>query len=58
MAIRWASIFGAELLRQELSKQGNPVTTPDLDYWLWFEAVLGPRAGAMGRHHLCITEAY
>jgi len=58
MAIRWASIFGAELLRQELSKQGNPVTTPDLDYWLWFEAVLGSRAGAMGRHHLCITEAY
>jgi hypothetical protein len=58
MAIRWGAIHGAELLHRELSSLENPVTTPDLDYWLWFQAVLGPRADAMGRHHLCITEAY
>lgn len=58
MAIRWATIRAAEVLRRRLVTLGNPVTTPELDYWLWFEAVLGPRAAEMGNHHLCITEAY
>jgi hypothetical protein len=58
MAIRWATIHAAEQLRRRLGDVGNPVTTPELDYWLWYEAVLGPRAHTMGRHHLCITEAY
>ncbi len=58
MAIRWSSIYAAEQLRKQLAKVGNPVATPDLDYWLWSEAVLGPRAELMGPHHLCITEAY
>ncbi|MEX2655665.1 MAG: queuosine salvage family protein [Acidimicrobiia bacterium] len=58
MAIRWGTIQGAELLRRRLAEKGNPVSTPDLDYWLWSEAVLGPRADLMGPHHLCITEAY
>lgn len=58
MAIRWATIRAAEQLRVQLNTLGNPVTTPELDYWLWSEAVIGPRAAEMGRHHLCITEAY
>jgi hypothetical protein len=58
MAIRWATIRAAESLRRRLAVIGNAVTTPDLDYWLWSEAVLGPQADAMGRHHLCLTEAY
>ncbi|HSJ27459.1 MAG TPA: queuosine salvage family protein [Acidimicrobiia bacterium] len=58
MAIRWATIRSAEMLRLALGDLGNPVATPDLDYWLWSEAVLGPRAAAMGPHHLCMTEAY
>lgn len=58
MAIRWATIRAAELLRRRLNSLGNPVTTPELDYWLWYEAVLGTRAAEMGNHHLCITEAY
>ena len=58
MAIRWATIHAAEQLRLRLHSAGNPVTTPELDYWLWHEAVLGPHAQTMGGHHLCITEAY
>ena len=58
MAIRWATIHAAEQLRRRLQATGNPVTTPELDYWLWHEAVLGPYAQAMGKHHLCVTEAY
>jgi len=58
MAIRWATIHAAEMLRRRLVEMGNPVATPELDYWLWSEAVLGPRAPEMGRHHLCVTEAY
>ena len=58
MAIRWGSIYAAEQLRKQLAVVGNPVTTPELDYWLWSEAVLGPRAELMGPHHLCVTEAY
>lgn len=58
MAIRWGTIRAAELLRRALTSLGNPVTTPDLDYWLWSEAVIGPRAGDMGPFHRCITEAY
>lgn len=58
MAIRWGTIHAAELLRRKLHEIGNPVSTPALDYWLWSEAVLGPRADLMGRHHLCVTEAY
>lgn len=58
MAIRWATIRAAEQLRLALNAAGNPVTTPELDYWLWSEAVIGPRADQMGPHHLCITQAY
>jgi hypothetical protein len=58
MAIRWATIHAAEQVRRRLEDAGNPVTTPELDYWLWHEAVLGPHAHEMGRHHLCLTEAY
>jgi hypothetical protein len=58
MAIRWGTIFSAEMLRRSLVDAGNPVSTPDLDYWLWSEAVIGPNATAMGPHHLCVTEAY
>lgn len=58
MAIRWATIRAADMLETALAEHGNPVATPDLDYWLWSEAVIGPRAGLMGRHHLCLTEAY
>lgn len=58
MAIRWATIRAAEQLRLALNAAGNPVTTPELDYWLWSEAVIGPRANQMGPHHLCITDAY
>ena len=58
MAIRWATIHAAEQLRRRLADAGNLVTTPELDYWLWHEAVLGPHAQEMGKHHLCITEAY
>jgi hypothetical protein len=46
------------MLRRSLVDAGNPVSTPDLDYWLWSEAVIGPNATAMGPHHLCVTEAY
>ncbi|MDX1448204.1 MAG: queuosine salvage family protein [Acidimicrobiia bacterium] len=58
MAIRWATIRAAEQLRTALHARGNAVTMPELDYWLWSEAVIGPRAHLMGRHHLCVTEAY
>lgn len=58
MAIRWSTIHAAEQLRRRLGDAGNAVTTPELDYWLWHEAVLGPHAQTMGKHHLCITEAY
>lgn len=58
MAIRWATTRAAEQLRLALNAAGNPVSTPELDYWLWSEAVIGPRANQMGPHHLCITQAY
>lgn len=58
LGIRWATIHGAALLQTAVAEAGNPVTTPQLDYWLWSEAVLGPEAGAMGEHHRTVTEAY
>jgi hypothetical protein len=58
LAIRWGTVRAAALLRESLSAVGNVVTTPQLDYWLWAEAVLGPTAGAMGEHHRTLTEAY
>lgn len=58
MGIRWATIRAAELVRRAIVEQGVAVRTPDLDYWLWSEAVLGDEAGSMGRHHLTVTEAY
>lgn len=58
MAIRWGTIHAAEQLRRRLHDAGNLVTTPELDYWLWYQAVLGPRAEEMGRHHRCVTQAY
>jgi hypothetical protein len=58
LAIRWGTVRAAALLRRSLSAVGNVVTTPQLDYWLWSEAVLGPDATAMGEHHRTLTEAY
>lgn len=58
LAIRWATVRSAALLQTALASAGNPVTTPQLDYWLWSEAVLGPDASTMGEHHRTITEAY
>ena len=57
-AIRWATIYAAEQLRARLTGVGNPVTTPQLDYYLWWEAVLGPRANTMGEHHRTVTKRY
>lgn len=58
LGIRWATVRAAALLKDALAAGGNPVTTPQLDFWLWSEAVLGPDASAMGEHHRTITEAY
>ena len=58
MGIRWATVRAGELLRRAALSHGTDIPTPDLDYWLWSEAVLGPDADAMGEHHRCITEAY
>lgn len=57
-AIRWGTVYAAEQLCLTLAEQGNPVTTPQLDYHLWSEAVLGPDAAKMGEHHRTVTEAY
>ncbi len=57
-AIRWATVYAGEALRQALGARGNPVTGPALDYALWSRAVLGPDAGRMGEHHRTVTLAY
>lgn len=58
VAIRWATVYAAEGLRTELNRRGNPVTTPELDYHLWWSAVLGPEAAVMGEHHRTLTLDY
>jgi hypothetical protein len=57
-ALRWATVYGGARLRAALSKRGNPVAAPALDYRLWSEAVLGPRAASLGEHHRTITLRY
>ncbi len=57
-AIRWATIFAAEKLREGLTDLGKAVTTPQLDYYLWWESVLGPSAAEMGEHHRTVTQKY
>jgi hypothetical protein len=58
IAIRWATVFAADRLLDELHRLGNPVTSPQLDYHLWWSAVLGPEATRMGEHHRTLTLAY
>lgn len=58
LAIRWATVFAAEQLREALTNLGSNVSTPALDYALWHDAVLGPDAGTMGAHHRTVTMAY
>lgn len=58
VAIRWATIRAGELTRRALASSGRPVDTPQLDYALWSDAVLGPDAGAMGEHHRTPGLAY
>jgi hypothetical protein len=58
LAIRWGTVFAADHLCAELNRLGNPVSTPALDYALWYDAVLGPEAGAMGEYHRTVTMAY
>jgi len=58
LAIRWATVYAGQQLTEALRRLGNPVMTPALDYFLWHQAVLGPRAGTMGEHHRTVTMAY
>jgi len=58
LAIRWATVYAGQQLTEALHRHGNSVVTPALDYFLWHQAVLGPRAGTMGEHHRTITMAY
>lgn len=58
VAIRWATVRAGHLLVEGLAQAGAAVTAPRLDYFLWSEAVLGPDAGKMGRHHRTVTLDY
>lgn len=58
LAIRWGTVHAAARLVQALNAGGNPVTAPQLDYRLWWSAVLGPEAERMGEHHRTVTLAY
>ena len=58
LAIRWATLKAAHSLRTALNERGNRVTTPQLDYHLWWSSVLGPEADTMGEHHRTLTLAY
>lgn len=58
LAIRWATVYAADQIRAGLNRRGNPVTSPELDYHLWWSAVLGPDADELGEHHRTITMAY
>lgn len=58
LAIRWATVYAGQQLTEALHRHGNQVVTPALDYFLWHQAVLGPRAGTMGEHHRTLTMAY
>jgi len=57
-AIRWATVYAGAHLRSALNAAGNPVTAPGLDYHLWSQAVLGPLADSLGRHHRTVTLRY
>ena len=58
LAIRWATVYSADLLLQALRDAGASVTTPQLDFALWEAAVLGPEADQMGEHHRVLTLSY
>ena len=58
LAIRWGTVHAAARLVEALNSRGNPVTAPQLDYHLWWSAVLGPEAERMGEHHRTVTLAY
>lgn len=58
LAVRWGTIHACERLLTELRRNGADVTAPQIDYYLWHSAVLGPDADSMGEHHLTLTEAY
>jgi len=57
-AIRWATVYAGAQLRAALSRLGNPVSGPELDYHLWSQAVLGPGSDDFGEHHRTITMRY
>ena len=56
--LRWATVYGAERLREAMRDAGRPITGPELDYALWHAGVLGPDAARMGEHHRTITMRY
>ncbi len=58
LAMRWATVYAADLLLQALRDVGASVTTPQLDFALWEAAVLGPDADQMGEHHRVLTLSY
>ena len=58
VGIRWATVYAAERLADELGALGNRVPIPSLDYALWHDAVLGPDSSLMGEHHRTVTMAY
>jgi hypothetical protein len=58
IAIRWATIRAGELIREALDSRGRRIGTPQLDFALWSDAVLGPEAGSMGEHHRTPGLAY
>ncbi|MYA38126.1 MAG: hypothetical protein F4035_10355 [Acidimicrobiia bacterium] len=58
VAIRWATVYAGHLLVEALRAEGVSVTGPRLDYFLWWEAVLGADASLMGEHHRTVTLDY
>lgn len=58
VGIRWATVYAAERLADELGDLGDRVPIPSLDYALWHDAVLGPDSSLMGEHHRTVTMAY
>lgn len=56
--LRWATVYGGDLLRGAMEREGRPITGPELDYALWHAGVLGPDADHMGEHHRTITMRY
>ncbi|MDH3294622.1 MAG: queuosine salvage family protein [Acidimicrobiia bacterium] len=57
-AIRWATVYAGARLRAALASRGNRVSGPGLDYHLWSQAVLRPKAVDFGEHHRTLTMRY